>query len=127
MSAPLNGAIAIAYAMMTSAADKGDVAPSNNDIANELGSGHASYVSELVVRLEARGFIRVERGTSWRRITIVATGQTICSRLDRPPQQNVVDQGYRGPVPEHLRVNREPCGFCGVRADVGCHHQRMAA
>lgn len=27
---------------------------------------------------------------------------------------------------ESLRVNREPCGVCGTRTDIGCKHQRVA-
>lgn len=27
---------------------------------------------------------------------------------------------------DRLRVNREPCTFCGVRADVGCRHRGAA-
>lgn len=30
--------------------------------------------------------------------------------------------GYRGDAPEHQRVDRDPCGWCGVRRDHGCHH-----
>lgn len=27
---------------------------------------------------------------------------------------------------DSLRVERDPCGFCGVRADIGCKHRRVA-
>lgn len=27
----------------------------------------------------------------------------------------------------NLRVDRDPCSYCGVRADVGCKHQRQAS
>jgi hypothetical protein len=33
-------------------------------------------------------------------------------------------------IPEHLlppRVNRDPCSYCNVRADIGCRHSRWAA
>lgn len=32
------------------------------------------------------------------------------------------DVGYRGPVPEAQRVERDPCPWCAVRRDVGCRH-----
>jgi hypothetical protein len=25
---------------------------------------------------------------------------------------------------DQLRVERDPCSYCGVRADVGCRHRR---
>lgn len=33
------------------------------------------------------------------------------------------DWSFRGPAPELQRVNRDACGRCGVRADIGCDHQ----
>jgi hypothetical protein len=50
-------------------------------------------------------------------------------RLDKRvrPTRLVDENGeHRGPVPEQLRVNRDPCGWCGVRADIGCSHPRAA-
>lgn len=45
------------------------------------------------------------------------------------------DAGLRDPVynrasriaPDAPRVNRDPCTFCNVRADIGCRHNRIAA
>lgn len=32
---------------------------------------------------------------------------------------------YTGPATALVRVRRDPCPFCAVRADIGCRHRRL--
>jgi hypothetical protein len=94
--------------------------------------------------LETMGLISVTRYQVGRVITILSSGKStapmtgklhwsvrgVVRRQSRPPiiSTNPETSGtYRGPVPENQRVYRDPCQYCGARADVGCHHSPHAA
>jgi hypothetical protein len=117
-----------AFLLLVAAADMAAPCPTNGEISAEIGYGDDRGGSDMVTSLQLKGLLLVEQTPKGRRITIVSTGKSTGVRNRRPSLQGVsVDHGYRGPVPEQQRVDREPCGFCGVRADHGCRHQRMAA
>lgn len=44
------------------------------------------------------------------------------SLLERVVTSEYSDGEYRGPVPRHLLVDRDPCPRCGARGDLGCGH-----
>lgn len=48
------------------------------------------------------------------------------SLLERVELPNNSDYDYRGPVPRHLLVDRDPCPRCGARKDLGCGHTAIS-
>jgi SOS-response transcriptional repressor LexA len=108
--------------LLDRAAEAGEHAPSNSEIADRCGIMHHSDASAFVKSLERKGLIKVERAGSSRKITMAHSGKVIVTAQARPPQIITADNGYRGPYPEHLRVERDACPRCAVRADIGCAH-----
>jgi hypothetical protein len=127
----------LVLSMINDAAERGVRAPGNDDIAAEIGASSGSSGSNAIALLEAMGKITVTRYHSGRVITIIETGKSTApipgklhwsvrgvtkskpaARVDGQLMSSV----YRGPAPEHQRVNRDPCPCCGVRRDVGCGH-----
>jgi len=46
---------------------------------------------------------------------------------DKGPSDAVLAIHARDATADARRVKRDPCGFCGVRADIGCGHSRRVA
>lgn len=51
------------------------------------------------------------------------------SRRERYAQELVGSAGncVAPPYPEHQYVSRDPCGWCGVKANIGCRHYPLDA
>jgi len=125
-------------ALLEARAAAGEPFPNNDEICDVAGIAQEQNVAAYIDALQADGLIGVERDAYLRRATICATGQMTAwsiSKRGRPVGRvsdlrrgNAEPDVFRGAVPEHQRVDREPCAYCGVRADVGCRHvRRMAA
>jgi hypothetical protein len=115
------------FAMLLAAAEAGAACPTNQEIADTLGIMANSRAGAVIAQLERRRLIAVERRSHMRRVTIMRVGaRTAWSRPAMAITNAIDTEGYRGPVPEHLRVMRDSCGWCGVRADIGCRHRRRA-
>lgn len=117
-------------ALLTECADKGAPFPRNDDICERLLIIGAGNPYEYIRHLEQNGLIRVERKGYIRRATIVSTGR----RTDWSPPlakkrqrsgfvHHVNAEAFSDDALARLRVERDPCPRCGVRADVGCSHR----
>lgn len=76
---------AIAYDEISRAAQAGEVCPMNLDLEMMFGCNSASVAPSIVKRLERKGLIKVRRYQRFRRVLIVATGQSTA----RSPSQHV--------------------------------------
>lgn len=121
--------------LLTRCAEAGQPAPSNVVLAERLGLARPNSACLAIQRLEARGLIKVERFGMSRIVTIVETGKSTAgerklphwTRRDgtAPVQAQHQAKAADAPVqPQPVRVNRDPCPFCEVRADIGCRHSR---
>lgn len=95
--------------------------PTNGEIADMLNLGSDSTVSERMRKLRKDGLITVRRINVGRVVTLVETGESTCAKSKAPRlvEKAAIDSIDVSHMP---RVNRDPCGFCGVRADIGCRH-----
>jgi hypothetical protein len=92
-----------------------------------------SDVAGLLDSLARRGLIAVERGANTRVVTILGTGLRTAGeargeRVNRGPsttRRAGLDPASDPPLPPR-GPERDPCPRCGVRADVGCGHRRIA-
>jgi len=66
------------------AANNSAECPSNKDLSQALGYSGPSTASDLMVALEAMGFITVERSSSMRVVTIVKTGKKTAGVIAKP-------------------------------------------
>lgn len=100
--------------------------PTNGEIADELGLLSDSSVSESLRRLRDAGLIETRRIKVGRIVTLVETGEQTCGKTKAPRlvEKAAIDSID---VSGMVRVNRDPCGFCGVRADFGCRHNTWSA
>lgn len=100
----------------------GKPCPTNGEFADQIGVIAASTIADAFARLRRAGLVLVNRRGNGRVVTILETGETtvepppvIRGRIEKEP---IISHDV-----SHLpRVSRDPCGFCGVRADVGCRH-----
>ncbi len=115
-------------ALLESAADAGVACPSNTAIGNRLGM---SGGSEILSSLERKGLIKVERGSSKRVVTILATGKRTAGEITslhwrlRPENQGKLkaragERCEKKRPPERLvedlpRVEQASCFWCGTR------------
>lgn len=125
-------------AILKRAADLGAPCPTNDHITAAVSLGEAANVTFALNGLRDMGFIAIASRGGYRRVTICETGQST-DWTARPKRyvkrsQPVFREGremvgsFRGDLPADRYVDRNPCGFCGVRGDVGCRHsQRVAA
>ena len=140
---PLAPTERLALSLIEAAANAGEVCPSNAVIAQRIGAGLAK-ASDVVLRLEKKGWIRVERFMAGRAVTIVTSGRatrwdhartphvrravTIGAAVrvpvrDRSPARSA---GPVRPAATFTRLDRDPCFLCGTRADLGCAHRSAA-
>lgn len=111
------------------AADEGLPCPTNTQLFDELGVS-ISEGSTILVALELKGLIKVERGSSRRVVTIVATGKRTAGEITnthwryRPKEserqkakRRVENHQSRMEEVELRRVDRDPCFRCGSRKD----------
>lgn len=121
-----------ALKLITACAEEGRVAPSNAELAELLEYDRVHSSTNILKALEKRGAITVMRFNASRIITVTSTGKSTggapgtihWTRTDGSPRADVQPQREAAPVvrsePEPVRINRDPCTFCGIRADVGC-------
>ena len=131
----------IVFGLLRRAAEKGDRCPSNLDICFAVGFGSASAGPRILARIEKAGLIKVYSGQCSRVVEIVGTGKRTAGDIprphwrDRPENKHRKHKQYRVPIKPHpappepcasfsvLRVERDPCPYCGVRGDVSCKHR----
>lgn len=132
---------AAVLAAITRAAKARMPCPSNAALTAMLGGRSHSAGSAAIDRLARRGVIEVERFVNSRIVTIVSSGLRTAGApgtpirragnvpvgIDRQPQsapRASQAAGIPAAEPELVRVDREPCTWCGTRADIGCKHNR---
>lgn len=132
------------FAMITLAAEADEPCPSNRALASALGFGSEGHVPAVLNRIQAAGLIRIERGRTSRIVTILASGKRTAGEPgqahwrhrpgsekrrsirngDGRPRKRTEREAAPGALP--ARIAREPCFYCGVRADIGCVHRPRA-
>ncbi len=130
------------FAMLVEAAEAGAPCPNNQQIIERLSYSGRNGCADMFATLERVRLIKVDRAGGMRRVTIVSSGHAtdwtehmtgrIAAGVKRPTSQTryigLRDEGeYRGDVPDHRRVDRDPCFNCGARRDVGCRHYPIMA
>lgn len=119
--------------------------PKNTELAEIVGgSATASRMSQIVRDLAEAGYIRLQRFSASRIVTIVATGKSTAP-IDGtphwstdggkrpPPRSGGTVRNYVRPPADDAdtlpRVDRDPCPRCGVRRDAvpGCGHGYVGA
>lgn len=131
------------FDILNTAAESGAECPSNLAFCSWLNLGSVSRPAEILAKLEKAGLIKVERFSRSRIVTIIATGKRTAGEQKARKHWRVsgaVNPGaytYNSPRRKagiHVTdprpdmetatfVHRDPCPFCGVRADIGCAHK----
>ena len=131
------------FMLLNRAAERGDVCPSNLDIIFCAGLSSSGCGSRILKRLQAKGLIEVYSGQCSRVVRICGTGKQTAGEMprthwrDRPENKHRKHKLYRSSAkPRELPpiepcasfqalkpVDRDPCGYCGVRGDVPCKHR----
>lgn len=125
------------FAMLVRAAEAGAVCPSNPAMAEAIGASSVANGPRILSKLEKRGLIRVMRGACSRVVIITATGKRTAGEITTPHwSERGVIKSKPKPFPVNAQdevgpgqvsvVHRDPCPWCGVRADVGCRHRWAA-
>jgi hypothetical protein len=136
------------FALVERAATSGMTCPTNNELAEVAGISSVGSASEILSRLQQQGLISIERGQCSRVVTILETGKRTAGVVSGPHWR---DQSGRTSAPckprqkedrtiialraaereqaiaDLPRHDRDPCSYCGVRGDIGCHHRQAAA
>lgn len=123
--------------LINAAADKGAPCPTNEAIAEAIGAPDAYVISSALARFRDIGLIALVSRGGYRYITVAATGKSTdwttrprryVKRAERTADRGTRPEGvFRGDLPVDRYIDRNPCGFCGVRADIGCRHNRRLA
>lgn len=121
--------------------------PTNPELAKLAGYGSISGPVGALGILVKRGVLTVERFATARRVTFadgVATAvvkgtphwrdigpsaagaKRRYERMSTRQERHVETHQSKYAFAETLRVSRDPCPFCAVRADIGCKHRRAA-
>ena len=121
---PLSPSMRDILAAIESAAANGRRCPSNAALASLVGA-HDGYGSKAVADLELRGLIEVQRGHKSRVVKVIATGKCTIDDATKDSHRRafVGPAQSNPPYPLDQYVQRDPCWFCGVRADAGCKHR----
>lgn len=99
--------------------------PVERDLMALIGARSPSTVQDSLRRLRRAGVIEVRTVKGRRVVQITETGEETAEpetgsiRIAHDPEPPIN-------VSHMSRVNRDPCGFCGVRADIGCRHSVQA-
>ena len=121
--------------ILSAAAEAGSRCPTNADIADLISAESTATAARVVKLLETMGLITVRRGGMNRSLTIASTGKSTAPITGpahwrerklgrvypRPPKPRPGD----GEPISAIRVDRDPCGFCGTRRDIGCRHHPL--
>lgn len=94
------------------------------DLVNEVGIKSA-YVARTCSRLMQKGLVRrvddgYGRGSRARYALADGSAPPLPIRRVEAKSRRVAE------YPAHQHVYRDPCPFCGVRADIGCRHLKAA-
>ena len=81
---PVPERVPVVMKMLRGAAERREPCPDNNLITAAIGGSSPSSAAHIVSLLETMGMIEVERGQSFRVITIVDTGQRTAGVVRRP-------------------------------------------
>lgn len=131
MTRPASFDYLIGLAEIERAADAGEMAPSNRQLAAALGAKSATAGGNCINFLERHGLIQVERFLYSRQITIVASGKSTARPKNPRPtltQEEIMSGGRSRRTNAEMvsrpprAAPRDPRPRCGVRADVGCSH-----
>lgn len=71
------------FAILRETAERGEVCPTNDILAERFGCGTTVIVNALAF-LEGAGMIAVERGSDKRVVTILASGKRTAGKIRRP-------------------------------------------
>lgn len=130
---------ALCLKILTERAEHGLACPTNNELCELLGYDSPAAPARIIKQLENRRLISVERGQVTRVITVLATGDRTAGQVGQAhwrqlhpgKPRNKPHANDRNERQQRLaemeakpRVERDPCPRCGVRADVGCRHDR---
>jgi len=128
--------------VLADAAKAGRPCPTNKDLCDQVGYASSSAPSVVILRLEREGFLRVTRYQNSRQVYVRSVdASTAPVRNPQPhwrerpdhvkrahrPRRTAEVKALTAPLVEEVlppRVDRDPCGWCGVRADIGCRHSR---
>lgn len=103
-----------------SIADKAPM-PVERDLMVLLGVMSGATTQDSLRRLRRAGVIDVRVVKGRRVVRIIETGEET-AEPETGSARLCVDPEPAHDVSQLPRVNRDPCGFCGVRADIGCRH-----
>ncbi len=81
---PLTEKLLHVFSILSGAASRGEICPTNREIGNMLGSVSLDAAADRFNRLAQTGLIAVARYGAWRVVTICATGQKTAT----PPQNS---------------------------------------
>lgn len=125
---------AAVLAAVTQCADSGWACPSDSQLAAMLGGISRPGARYVLLRLEARGLVSLSHVGRLRIVTIVETGKKTALpsgadgyravAAEHQAQRQSASRAAVFTQPQPVRVDREPCPLCAVRADVGCRHSR---
>lgn len=132
---------AAVLAAITRAAENGQPCPTNDVLAGLISADSAATSVKVMRRLEKRGLIVVERFGMSRIVTVVESGKRTTGEPKRvhwrhrdpaapvkhKPKPAAAPAAPAVAKPEPVRVDREPCFYCNIRADIGCKHSRRPA
>lgn len=92
--------------------------------AMQIGSANLAKAI-YVARVEGRTPTR-NRELLWDSLGIATTRTTWAGGDLERERMRAAEHRDRRAFVETLRVSREPCAKCGIRADIGCKHRRAA-
>lgn len=107
-----------------SIADKA-MMPVERDLMVLIDAMSPSTVQDSLRRLRRAGVIDVRIAMGRRIIRIIETGEETAEPKAGSPRLSLSAEPPLD-VSHMPRVSRDPCGFCGVRADIGCRHSVQA-
>lgn len=126
---------------VTRAAAESLPCPTNDVLCDLIGAVSVSTPARCMKRLERKGLIEVARSNSFRVVTVLSSGDRTAGEItnqhwrDRGPSVTRRQRPYKkrfginydakADLPESFEpVDRDPCFYCGTRADVGCRHRK---
>jgi hypothetical protein len=118
----------IVYDELVRAARAGEPCPTNRALGVVLGCRSTFPAMMAMRRLAAAGRIRVDSEKGSREVYIVEPGLTLLSikrqdGVQRDAEAAVARARAEAREPLPPVIDRTPCFRCGIRADIGCHHQ----
>lgn len=111
--------------ILATAARAGQPCPTNAQMALDIGAGSDSSLTQIMRDMRLNGSIKIHKQGNDRIVEIPSLGLFTAPKPRKTYTGNVV---LKFMELESLQyVSRDPCFRCGVRADIGCEHTRVAA